>query len=44
MTIRFLAANVKVISWPKRTAMALLGFLVLWSVVALMLRVTHRPA
>ena len=33
MTIRLLAANAKVVSWPKRLGSAIGGFLVLWGIV-----------
>jgi len=42
MTIRLLAASAKAGAWPKQAATAVLAFLILWGVVALMLRMT-RP-
>ena len=44
MTVQFLAASAKAVSWPKRVGTALAGFLVLWGIVTLLLRVTRRPA
>jgi hypothetical protein len=44
MTIRLLAASAKAGSWPKQTATAVLAFLILWGVVALMLRMTRPVA
>jgi hypothetical protein len=38
MTIRLLAANDKLVSWPARIATALGGFVALWVAVALLAR------
>jgi len=45
LTIRFVAANSRVISWPKRISGPIAGFLVLWMVVALITNrtVVRRP-
>jgi hypothetical protein len=44
MTIRLLAASTRAVSWPKRAATTLAGFLVLWVLVVLTLRLSRRPA
>ncbi len=42
LTIRLLAVSTKAISWPKRIGTVVIAFLVLWGIVALVLRLTHR--
>jgi hypothetical protein len=44
MTVQFLAASAKMVSWPKRLATVLAAFLALWGIVTLILRVIRRPA
>jgi prepilin-type processing-associated H-X9-DG protein len=44
MTIRLLAASTRAVSWPKRAAATLTGFLVLWGLVVFALRIARRRA
>ena len=44
MTIQLLAASTKVVNWPAHLRSGLVAFLLLWSLVTLVVRLTRRPA